>query len=147
MTTLPPNGAAGGPGEPGQPGQPGGPAGQQPYAQQPADPFSMVQLNYWLSVFFVWIPALIFYLVERGKNPQADLYHRENLNFALTRTAVIVAGSLLGFIPFLGALLAVLVWIASLVLFIFHIIAAAKLNDTYRGGQKPGFVFNLPFLK
>lgn len=132
MTNQPP------PQDPNQSGQ---------YAQpQAANPFSMVQLNYWLSVFFVWIPALIFYFVERGKNQQADLYHRENLNFALVRTALMVAGAVLAFIPFIGGFLSLLIWLAGVVLFVFHIIAAAKLTDTYNNGQKPGFIFNVPFI-
>lgn len=122
---------------------------QPPYEShsEAGGPFQMVQLNYWLSVFFIWIPALIFFLIERGKDARADAYHRDNLNFALLRTAVLVAGSLLGFIPFLGPLLTGLVWVASVVLFVFHIVAAAKLPQTYRDGAPPAFVINVPFLQ
>ncbi|MBP1326893.1 putative membrane protein [Leucobacter exalbidus] len=134
--------------------QPGGgqvpPGGyQQPYAQQPtADPLSNITLNYWLSVFFTWIPALIFFLIEKDKgNRQALDYHRENLNFSLLRTGVVIASYILGAIPAIGWLFVVLLWIGSVVLFVFHIMAAAKTPEAYRRGQKPPFIFNIPLIK
>lgn len=122
---------------------------QQPYAQQPvADPISNITLNYWLSVFFSWLPALIFFLIEKDKgNRQAYDYHRENLNFSLLRVGVMVATYILAIIPAIGWLLAILLWIGSVVLFVFHIMAAAKAPEAYRNGQKPPFIFNIPLIK
>ncbi|MBL3699137.1 DUF4870 domain-containing protein [Leucobacter luti] len=124
---------------------------QQPplgYQQPIADPVSNVTLNYWLSVFFTWIPALIFFLIEKDKgNQQAYAYHRDNLNFSLLRVGVVIATWILGAIPFLGGFLAVILGIGSLVLFIFHIIAAAKAPENYRRGEQPGFIFNIPLVK
>nr|WP_237465035.1 DUF4870 domain-containing protein [Leucobacter luti] len=105
-------------------------------------------MNYWLSVFFTWIPALIFFLIEKDKgNQQAYAYHRDNLNFSLLRVGVVIATWILGAIPFLGGFLAVILGIGSLVLFIFHIIAAAKAPENYRRGEQPGFIFNIPLVK
>lgn len=128
---------------------PGGYQQQQPYAQQPiADPVSNITLNYWLSVFFTWIPALIFFLIEKDKgNQQAYAYHRDNLNFSLLRIGVVVATYILMIIPYLGWILGILLWIGSVVLFVFHIMAAAKATDAFRRGEKAPFSFNIPLIK
>lgn len=118
------------------------------YQQPVADPVSNITLNYWLSVFFTWIPALIFFIVDKDKgNQQAYVYHRDNLNFSLLRIGVVLASWILGAIPVIGGLFAVVLGIGSLVLFIFHIIAAAKAPEAFRRGEQPGFIFNLPLVK
>lgn len=128
---------------------PGG--AQQPplgYQQPIADPVSNISLNYWLSVFFTWIPALIFFLVEKDKgNPQSFAFHRENLNFSLLRVGVVIAGWILGMVPGIGGFLGLILWLGSVTLFVFHIIAAAKAPENYRRGQQPGFIFNIPLIK
>ena len=133
-----------------QPPPPGG--YQQPGAyQQPQygnEAVNMITLNYWLSVFFAWLPALIFYFIEKDKGNQlANVYHRDNLNFSLVRTIVYVATVVIGWIPYIGWLLAILLWIASIVLFVFHIIAAVKAPTNYREGKAPEFIFNIPMVK
>lgn len=122
---------------------------QQGYQQAPgADPAGTITLNYWLSVFFTWIPALIFYLIEKNKgNTPSFPFHVANLNFSLIRTGVGVVGWILGMIPYIGWLLALLLWIGSVVLFVFHIIAAVKAPDAYRRGGQPEFIFNYPLIK
>ena len=147
------------------PAAPAAPVPPQPQYQQPqqpqqgyqqpqyaaADPAaqaaSMVTLNYWLSVFFTWLPALIFYFVEKGKHPLADQYHREHLNFSLVRMIPIVATWVLAFIPYLGAILAILLWIVSAVPVVFHIIAAVKATENFTQRIPPKFIFNIPFIK
>ncbi|MGO3146169.1 MAG: DUF4870 domain-containing protein [Leucobacter sp.] len=131
----------------GTPQPPQGGAPQQGYpAQAPAaDPVSNLTLNYWLSVFFLWIPALIFYIIEKDKgNAHIRALHAANLNFALIRTALLVVGWVLAIIPVLGP---ILVFLAHVVLFIFHIIAATKVTDTYRRGGGDPFIFNIPLVK
>ena len=137
----------------GAPGQTPPPPGgyQQPpagYAQPAADPASNVVLNYWLSVFFSWIPALIFYLVDKDKGDQrVYAYQRDNLNFSLLRLGVGIATWILGLIPYIGLIFGFLLGIGSLVLFIFHIIAAVKASEGFRRGERPGFIFNVPLVK
>ena len=102
-------------------------------------------MNYWLSVFFIWLPALIFYIIEKDKgNPQVRALHAANLNSALVRTALFVVGWFLVFIPILGPML---LGIAHLGLFILHIIAATKVLETYRSGGTDPFMFNIPMIK
>ena len=129
-----------------QPQQP-----QQGY-QQPqttaTDPANTITLNYWLSVFFTWLPALIFWMIKKDKgNQRANEFHVANLNFSLIRTGVVVVGWIIGMIPYIGWILGLLIWIASVVLFVFHIMAAAKAPDAYRKGGHPEFVFNFPIIK
>lgn len=109
---------------------------------------STVTLNYWLSVFFVWIPALIFYLTEKDKGDRlATDYHRENLNFSLLRTGVYLLTWIVVPFDLLGLLLGMVLGLASLVLFVLHIIAAVKAPDGYRRGAPPEFVFNIPLIR
>lgn len=123
----------------------------QPYAQQPQPGAPSVsanlQLNYWLSVFFFWIPALIFFLTEKGKSEQLDRFNRDNLNFSLVRTGLVLASVLLGGIPLLGFLVVAVASVGGVVLFVFHLIAAIKVQENFDRGEAPGFFFNVPFVK
>lgn len=131
-----------------QPPPPPPPAApQQPAAAaSAAQTTNNVQLNYWLSVFFVWIPALIFFLTEKDKGGQIAKFHRENLNFALLRTAVWLV-VVFAWIPVLGWLLTIVAWLGGIVLFVFHIIAAVSAKERLESGQDPNFIFNVPFIK
>lgn len=145
--------------QPGHQQQPGGypqqpPQGypQQPqpgYAQPaPTDPANTITLNYWLSVFFTWIPALIFWIIEKDKgNQKATEFHVANLNFSLIRTGVGILAAILGVIPWVGWIIGLILWLAYLVLFVFHILAAVSAPDNYRKGGKPEFLFNFPIIK
>lgn len=108
---------------------------------------SMLMLNYWLSVFFTWLPALIFFLIERGKNSTVDTHNAATLNFQILRTIVVVAASIIAVIPYIGWLIAMLLWIGSLVLFIFAIIAAIKGPEDARAGRAFKYPFNVAFVK
>lgn len=115
-----------------------------------ADPAAgTITLNYWLSVFFAWIPALIFWIIEKDKgNHRATAFHVANLNFSLLRTAVGIGISVLGFIPYIGWLFSVVLWLGSIVLFVFHIMAAIKAPENYRNnGATDPFIFNIPLIK
>ena len=133
----------------GQTPPPGGP--QQPqgaYAQPVADPTSNITLNYWLSVFFTWIPALIFFFVDKDKGDQRlYVFQRENLNFSLLRTGLYLVIIIASFIPYVNLVVVPLVWIAQVVAFVFHIIAAVKAPEAFRRGEQPGFIVNLPLIK
>lgn len=139
-----------------QPGQQYAQPGQQQSAQQGqyippagagAPVGSNLQLNYWLSVFFMFIPALIFFLTEKGKSQQLDLFNRENLNFSLVRTGVWLITVIFVSIPLIGWLIWIVGLIAQLVLFVFHIMVAVKVKENYESGQAPGFIFNIPIIK
>lgn len=164
MTTLPPESNGEQPVQPQQPAQPvqpqqpaapqyqqAPPAGayqqppaggyQQPGAAPAADPVSNLTLNYWLSVFFTWLPALIFWLIEKDKgNQRATQLHVANFNFSLLRTGVYILLA----VPYLN----ILAGLAGLVLFVFHIMAAVKVAEAYRNGTPADpFIFNVPIVK
>ena len=131
----------------GAPQQPGYGAPQGYYQPQngATNPLSNLTANYWLSVFFFWIPALIFFLVESPKSsPQVRALHAANLNFALLRTALLIFGWIFAVIPVLGPLL---VGVAHLAGFVLHIIAATKVAETYRQGGTDPFLFNAPMVR
>ncbi|QIM15388.1 DUF4870 domain-containing protein [Leucobacter insecticola] len=78
-------------------------------------------------MFFTWIPALIFFLIEKDKgNPHVRAYHADNLNFSLMRVGIWIVIYVLGWIPYIGWLIGLVLWIGVFVFFVFHIIAAAK---------------------
>lgn len=137
--------------QPQQPQQPPYFQGQQQYqqqypqGQQPQNPLQNLTANYWLSVFFFWIPALIFFLVESPRaSPQVRALHAANLNFSLLRTALLLFGWVLFIIPGIGSLVLTLAHIAG---FVLHIIAATKVTETYQRGGTDPFLFNAPMVK
>ncbi len=147
-TQQPPAGYAPPPGYSPPPGSapPGAP--QQGYPQPVADPVNNITLNYWLSVFFSWIPALIFYIIEKDKgDPRVTAFHAANLNFSLIRVGVGVVTLIFIWIPILGWIIGGLLGLVSLGLFILHIVAAASAADDFRGGRKPNFLFNIDMVK
>ena len=99
-----------------------------------------LKLNYWLSVFFSWIPALIFMLTEKDKNELLDDHLKENMNFQITRViawAIVV-------IPVIGWAVGGL---ASIVLFVFAIMGAMKAPDEYLAGRAYRFPFAIRIIK
>lgn len=129
----------------GQPqyGQPGyGQPQYNPYAgQEPGN----ITANLWLSVFFSWIPALIFYLVEKDRvTPIERKAAADNLNFQLIRIIAIAAAAILLLIPFLGILLYLVVTIGTFVISIIH---AAKVPGEVRSGQFANYILTPPWIK
>jgi len=102
-------------------------------------------LNLWLSVFFYWLPALIFFLVEKDKvAPSYAAANAGNLNFQIVRTIAVVVASILMPIPFLGGLLFAAVMIAGLVVSIIH---ALNVPARAAAGQAPGYIFAPDWVK
>lgn len=112
----------------------------QPFQQGATDPANTVTLNYWLSAFFSWIPALVFFLTEKGKNSLVDDFNKENLNFSIIRG---IAGVLWVVVPGIGFIFG----LAALALFVMHIIAAVEAPKKLNSGQPYKFPFNIPFIK
>lgn len=97
----------------------------------------------------MWIPALIFWVVEKDKvNTRALAFHTANLNFSIVRTGAGIVLWVVSFIPYIGWLLALVMWVGTVVLFVFHIIAAVKVSAEYHGnGPADPFIFNIPLVK
>lgn len=138
-----------GPNNGGMPPQPhyGGPMAMSPESHNPnylAGPSEQgrtaLQLDYWLSVFFSWIPALIFFLTERDKNKLVDDHTKELLNFNITR--IIVGATMV--IPVIGTILG---GIASLALFVVAILGAIKGPEEYANGRRYQFPLTIRFIK
>ena len=104
-----------------------------------------IAVNLWLSVFFTWIPALIFFLVEKDKvNPIARKAAADNLSFQLIRVIASLATYILVLIPFIGALIAV---VAGIGLFVISIIHAAKIPGQVRAGQPGQYILTPEWIK
>ena len=125
----------------GQPGyaQPG--YGQPGYGQPGGAPYggpvqSNITVNLWLSVFFGWIPALIFFLVEKGKvAPNYQRANAANLNFQIVIAIGVVASYIL-MIAIIGFFTLPLVYLAQLIIGIIH---AINVPTQLASGQEGKF--------
>lgn len=109
------------------------------YAQMiPADGgTSSLAPNLWLSVFFAWIPALIYYLTAKDRSaPAVRKAHADNLSFQLIRTIA----CLFSWVPVLG-------WILVVGFLVLSIINAAQVPGQVRGGQQPKVLLAPPWFK
>ncbi|MEO7587932.1 MAG: DUF4870 domain-containing protein [Arachnia sp.] len=139
----------GGPAMGGMPGQPYT-GGYSPMPTGPQNPNwlvgpseagrSTLQLDYWLSVFFSWIPSLIFFLTERDKNQLVDEHTKELLNFNITR---VIVGAVTA-IPIVGWIVG---GIGSIVLFVMAILGAIKGTEEYGNGRVYRFPLTFRFIK
>ena len=137
--------------------QPGYPAAGQPqYGQQlgygapgyggaPLQP-SNITANLWLSVFFSWIPALIFYLVEKDKvAPNYQRANAANLNYQIIVVIAYAAAGLLTIVTFgIGAFLYFLLPIAQLIIGIIH---AINVPTQLQSGQEGKFYLAPKWVK
>lgn len=137
--TAPPPGPAPAYGQPpqGAPapgyGAPGAPYGQPGYGA-PVQP--NIVLNLWLSVFFGWIPALIFFLIEKDKvAPNYQRANAANLNFQIVIAIGVVASYILMFV-FIGFITLPLVYLAQLIIGIIH---AVNVPNQLAAGQEGKF--------
>lgn len=132
----PPYGAA-------QPGY-GAPAGA-PYGYG-GQVQSNITLNLWLSVFFGWIPALIFFLMEKDK--VAPAYHRanaKNLNYQLIVVIAYAAVGVLTVVTFgIAGLLYFLLPIGQLIIGIMH---AINVPNQLAAGQEGKFYLAPDWVK
>ncbi len=123
--------------------QPAGYA-QRPVYGQYTMPGSNLALNYWLSALFGWLPALIFYLVDKDKAPLLDYHIKENLNFQLTRLLVIMVTYILGIVT-LVLLLAVFVVVIGA--FVIAVIAAINGPREFAAGRPYRIPLTIRFIK
>ena len=146
---------AGGYPQQGQPHYAGANAPQDPYRGQ-------IQLNYWLSVFFSVIPALIFYFMNKDNVPEVvRKSHANNLNFQIIRSggliilAILLAVSLsmvtfdsMGY-PNLGlyGIINVIYMIWAIGTFVISLIGAIQAPGKYDQGQPANYVFNVSMVK
>ncbi|MBB1509220.1 DUF4870 domain-containing protein [Tessaracoccus sp. MC1756] len=104
-------------------------------ARLPAQLEQNMLLNYWLSALFGIVPALIFFVVDKGKHPLQDEHVKEILNFAITRSLA----SLLAFIPVIG-------WFIAAGYFVLAILGALQGTAAYRQGRTYRYPATIRFL-
>ncbi|GAA1741775.1 DUF4870 domain-containing protein [Microbacterium paludicola] len=137
----------------GQPGYPqpgyGQPAGQ-PYGA-PAYGYgqqvqSNITLNLWLSVFFSWVPALIFYFMEKDKvAPNYQRANAKNLNYQLIVVIAYAAVGVLTVVTFgFASILYFLLPIAQLIIGIIH---AVNVPPQLQAGQEGKFYLAPDWVK
>lgn len=107
---------------------------------------SNITLNLWLSVFFSWIPALIFFLMEKDK--VAPAYHRanaKNLNYQLIVVIAYAAVGVLTVVTFgIAGLLYFLLPIGQLIIGIMH---AVNVPSQLAAGQEGKFYLAPDWVK
>ena len=112
----------------------GAPYGGQPAYGPPVQP--NITINLWLSVFFGWIPALIFFLIEKGKVPaNYQRANAANLNFQIVVAIGVVASYIL-MVVFIGFITLPIVYLAQLIIGIIH---AINVPTQLAAGQEGKF--------
>ncbi len=129
----------------------------QPMQAPQANPGGNLTLNYWLSAFFAWIPALIFYFVDKDKTPLLDDHLKELLNFQLTRTIATVALQIISFMvvffpePITASILVIVVklalWVVIIGTLIISIMGAVKGPKEFEAGRAYRFPMNIRLVK
>lgn len=120
----------------------GAPYGAQPAYGAPVQP--NIVINLWLSVFFGWIPALIFFLIEKDKVPaNYQRANAANLNFQIILAIAYAACVVLSF-AIIGAFLLPLVSLAQLIIGIIH---AINVPPQLAAGQEGKFYLAPSWIK
>jgi uncharacterized Tic20 family protein len=127
-----------------------------PAAPQPAAPLTEAEDKQWASFahfgnIILLIPALIIYLVFKDRGPKVAVEGKEALNWTINVTGIVIAGNIvnliLGFIPVVGWILALLIvliiWAVIIVNIIFAILGGVKVN----GGGSYRYPFNIRWIK
>lgn len=123
-------------------GAPQAPGYGAPQQNGPAreDELSELTLNLWLSVFFQWIPALIFYVMRKDTaSPLVRKALTDNLNWQIVSLLISFVSGLLMIVG-VG-------FITVLVPFVFSIIHAATVPGQIRAGQTGKFYLTPSWVK
>jgi len=127
-----------------------------PAAPQPAAPLTEAEDKQWASFahfgnIILLIPALIIYLVFRDRGPKVAVEGKEALNWTINVTGIVIIGNIvnliLGFIPVIGWIIALLItlviWAVIIVNIIFAILGGVKVN----GGGSYRYPVNIRWIK
>ena len=126
-------------------------------AAQPAAPFTEAEdkqystLATFLNIILL-IPALVFYLGFRTRGPKIAEQSKENLNWTINITGIVIIVQILSvifaFIPYVGFIISLLLtlvfWAATIVNLIFSIMGGVKLNTT---GETYRYPINVRWIK
>ncbi|RFA08905.1 hypothetical protein B7R54_06460 [Subtercola boreus] len=131
------------------------PTASQP-AQPPAAPLSAEDDKLWASLshfgnIIPLVPALVIHLVFKDRGPRVRQESTEALNWTINVTAAIVVlnilSAILGFVPFVGWILALLLglvlWAVVIVNLVFAIIGGVRVN----GGGSYRYPVNYRWIK
>jgi uncharacterized Tic20 family protein len=126
-------------------------------AAQPAAPFTEAEdkqyttLATFLNIILL-IPALIFFFGFRTRGPKIGEQSKENLNWTINITAIVIIAQILQviflFIPYVGFILSILLtlvfYAAGIVNLIFSIMGGVKINNT---GETYRYPVNIRWIK
>ncbi|RFA14319.1 hypothetical protein B7R21_06995 [Subtercola boreus] len=127
-----------------------------PPAPQPAAPLSAEDDKLWASLshfgnIIPLVPALVIHLVFKDRGRQVRQESTEALNWTINVTAAIIVlnvlATILGFIPFVGGILGLLIglvtWAVVIVNLVFAIIGGMRVN----GGGSYRYPINYRWIR
>lgn len=127
-----------------------------PAAPQPAAPLTEAEDKQWASFahfgnIILLVPALVIWLVFKDRGAKTNVEGKEALNWTINITGIVVGGNILsfiiGFIPVVGWIIALLltlvIWAALIVNLIFAILGGVKVN----GGGSYRYPLNIRWIK
>lgn len=127
-----------------------------PAAPAPAAPLSEAEDRQWASFahfgnIILLVPALIIYLVFKDRGAKVAVEGKEALNWTINVTGLVIVVNIvnviLGFIPVIGWILALLftlvLWAVIIVNIIFAIIGGVRVN----GGGSYRYPLNIRWIK
>lgn len=127
-----------------------------PAAPQPAAPLSesddnlYASLSHFLNIIPL-IPALIFYFVFGPRGPRTRVESKEALNWTINVTGALIAisivSAILGWIPFIGWILALLLSLASWAIVVVNIVFAIMGGLRVQAGGSWRYPVNIRWIK
>lgn len=97
------------------------------------------------------IPALIFYFAFGPRGPRIGAQSKENLNWTINVTGILVLANLLdgvlGWIPLLGILVHVVLYLVTIVVVVLNIVFSIMGGIKANQGQFYAYPFNIRWIR
>lgn len=116
----------------------------------PDDDKLWASLSHFLNIIPL-IPAIIIFVVFRGRGPRVTVESKEALNWTINVTGIVIiaqiVAAIIGIIPIIGGIIAVLIGIVIWVLLVVNLIFAIIGGVRVQGGGSYKYPVNYYWVK